>query len=104
MIFIPLQNSFICENCRLEVSPLPHGTYRNHCPSCLWSKHVDEEGPGDRSSHCLGMMRPAMLDRNSKKGWVIIHECMRCHKQSRNKCAPDDDVVSFIELNKKFDQ
>ena len=61
-------------------------------------------GPGDRASQCLGLMKPVGLDKSSKKGWILLHECVRCHKRLRNKSAPDDDIVSFVQLNKKVDQ
>jgi len=95
MIFLPRQEPFICEHCRTSVVPLKHGTYRNHCPTCLWSKHVDSEGPGDRSSTCGGMMAPVSLDFRSKKGWILIHECEKCGKRVPNKAAPDDDLTCF---------
>ncbi|MEK7218066.1 MAG: RNHCP domain-containing protein, partial [Patescibacteria group bacterium] len=43
MIFLPRQEPFTCEHCGTGVAPLPHGTSRNHCPRCLWSKHVDDQ-------------------------------------------------------------
>jgi hypothetical protein len=39
---------FTCENCGASVAPLSNGSYRNHCPACLLSKHVDIL-PGDRA-------------------------------------------------------
>jgi len=38
--FTKIDENFICENCGKEVSKLGY-TCRNHCPSCLHSKHVD---------------------------------------------------------------
>ena len=92
MIFIARQESFTCEHCNKQVEPLEHGTYRNHCPHCLWSKHVDQEGPGDRASDCGGLMRPVGQDHRSGKGWVIVHECELCKKRIVNTPAPDDDL------------
>ncbi|WP_419962425.1 RNHCP domain-containing protein [Psychrobacillus sp. BM2] len=31
-------------------------SFRNHCPFCLFSKHLDNY-PGDRSSECQDLMR-----------------------------------------------
>lgn len=95
MIFIPLQEPFICEHCEKEVTPLEHGSYRNHCPFCLYSKHVDAEGPGDRASTCGGLMQPISLDQKGNKGWIIIHGCEICGKRITNKAAPDDDLAGF---------
>lgn len=95
MIFIPRQEPFTCEHCGASVEPLEHGTCRNHCPRCLWSKHVDETGPGDRASPCGGLMEPAALDHDGKKGWMIVHRCVKCGKQMPNKAAPDDDLSAI---------
>lgn len=90
MTFIAREEPFTCEHCGASVTPLRHGTYRNHCPQCLWSKHVDDEGPGDRASLCKGMMEPVGLDQTGKKGWMAIHRCLKCGKKIPNKLAEDD--------------
>lgn len=95
MVFIPRQETFVCEKCGKHVEPLEKGSYRNHCPHCLWSKHVDHEGPGDRASLCGGLLKPTMLDQRGGKGWIIIHECVKCGKISPNKAAPDDRLDLF---------
>lgn len=95
MIFVPRQEPFVCENCGTAVDPLPRGSYRNHCPACLWSKHVDHVGPGDRASGCGGLMEAMALDQRSGRGWMVHHQCVRCGKTIVNVCAPDDDVVGL---------
>lgn len=90
MIFIAREESFTCDRCGVLVTPLLRGTYRNHCPHCLWSKHVDDAGPGDRASLCGGMMEPVGLDQSGKKGWMVIHRCEACGKEIPNILAPDD--------------
>jgi DNA-directed RNA polymerase subunit RPC12/RpoP len=92
MVFIAREEAFLCEQCGKRVEPLVHGSYRNHCPFCLFSKHVDDAGPGDRASSCGGLMAPVSMDYNGKKGWLIVHECRRCGKRIPNKTAPDDDL------------
>lgn len=92
MPFIPRQEPFVCEHCGTEVTPLLRGSYRNHCPRCLFSKHVDEVGPGDRASLCGGMMEPVGVDRKAGD-WVVVHQCEKCRKKMRNKAAPDDDLL-----------
>lgn len=89
--FIPRQEPFTCSHCGASVKPLTTGSYRNHCPRCLWSKHVDEHGPGDRASTCGGMMKPVGIDHRSAKGWMIVHRCESCGKTITNKVAEDDD-------------
>ncbi|MDR2984709.1 MAG: RNHCP domain-containing protein [Nocardiopsaceae bacterium] len=91
----------MCDNCGTPVAPLTNGSYRNHCPVCLWSKHVDLK-PGDRASDCLGLMRPERMDHRSGKGLVIIHRCLRCGFSRVNRIASDsaqpDDIGSLTDL------
>lgn len=93
--FISRQEPFVCGHCGEYVQPLAHGSYRNHCPKCLYSKHVDAAGPGDRASTCQALMAPDHLDYDGKKGWMIIHVCMKCGKTIPNKSAPDDMITEF---------
>ncbi|MEQ1849696.1 MAG: RNHCP domain-containing protein [Candidatus Peribacteraceae bacterium] len=95
MPFIPREEPFTCEYCRAAVEPLTKGTYRDHCPVCLFSKHVDRDGPGDRLSECQGMLKPVGIDQDSKKGFVILYTCKKCGKKHRNKAAPDDRLSEF---------
>lgn len=97
MVFIAREEPFTCAFCSKDVSPLERGSYRNHCPKCLRSLHVDDKGPGDRASVCKGIMHPKSLDHSSKKGWVIIHVCEKCGKRIPNKVAPDDVLEKNIE-------
>jgi transcription elongation factor Elf1 len=90
-------NAFTCLHCGAEVPPLDNGSYRNHCPYCLYSLHVDIN-PGDRANKCKGVMGPIGVDHNSKKGWVIIHQCQSCGEMRRNKAALDDRVSDDYEL------
>lgn len=91
---------FRCENCGADVKPLSNGSYRNHCPYCLYSKHVDRV-PGDRRHDCHGLMKPVDLIYNSKKGYQLVHECLRCGERRVNKVAVDtvqpDDVIGWLE-------
>ena len=89
--FIARQEPFTCEHCGAVIAPLSHGSYRNHCPRCLWSKHVDDAGPGDRASSCNALMEPIGQDYQAKKGWMIVHRCIACGKTIKNKMAPDDE-------------
>ncbi len=97
MTFIARQEPFVCGHCDKAVEPLEKGSYRNHCPFCLYSKHVDDQGPGDRASVCQGLMKPVSLDQRSGKGWMIIHECEKCGKTIPNIAADDDDLIGFSE-------
>jgi len=97
MVFIAREELFTCKHCGKTVQPIEHGSYRNHCPFCLFSKHVDKDGPGDRKSDCKSLMKPVSLDYRSNKGWIIIHECIRCSKKQPNKAAPDDYLDALHE-------
>jgi len=101
MTFIARQEPFDCEHCNAHVPNLEDGSYRNHCPFCLWSKHVDKDGPGDRLSTCQALMEPAGVDHQAKKGWMIVHRCTKCGKQITNKAACDDDTDALSQLSAK---
>ena len=50
--FNMIDEEFICENCHQKVSKLNY-TARDHCPYCIYSKHVDIL-PGDRKNTSKG--------------------------------------------------
>lgn len=97
--FIMKNESFVCMNCKKEVTKHPSWSARNHCPFCICSRHLDDKFPGDRASDCQGIMHPAWVDHRKNKGWMIIHKCEVCNKKILNKVAEDDDFLSFIEKN-----
>jgi hypothetical protein len=88
-------NGFICENCGENVYPIKKGGYRNHCPFCLFSKHVDDN-PGDRLNECNGLMEPIGIHAKSGKGYQIIHRCQKCgilkvNRVADDLCQPDNE-------------
>jgi len=89
---------FICKQCGAKVMPLTNGSYRNHCPYCLFSIHIDDT-PGDRANSCLGLLKPIGIRNHSKKGYQIIHRCMKCGEEKINRTAPDD-FEALINLQK----
>jgi DNA-directed RNA polymerase subunit RPC12/RpoP len=101
MAFLMRNEAFRCENCGKEVPLHPSGSARNHCPHCLFSKHVDAEYPGDRASDCNGAMKPADIEIRKKNGQVLVHECVRCKKRSVNKTAEDDELLPFLRERAK---
>ena len=79
--------------CGHAIEPLTTGRYRNHCPFCLHSLHVDIM-PGDRHNTCHGLMEPLKV-RSGKKGFQIVFRCKRCGTTNVNRIAehtqqPDD--------------
>ena len=99
MKLVARNESFICEHCSRSVEPIKHGTCRDHCPYCLWGKHVDDEVPGDRASSCGGLMEPAAIIPNSKKGYQIVYRCVGCGKEQPNKAAEDDTYEGMLGLS-----
>lgn len=90
---------FTCENCGAQVQG---DGYRNHCPKCLVSKHVDIH-PGDRAADCGGLMDVTDIER--KKGeWVLVQTCRLCGFVRRNKIQDDDDqsVLHKMMSKKQF--
>ena len=94
--FTKRDEEFVCENCGKKVSKLGY-TSRDHCPHCLYSKHVDNM-PGDREAECRGLLKPIQVELDSKKGYVIIYKCEKCGAIRKNKSAIDDDMDLLIQL------
>ena len=74
----------------------PGTAHRNHCPSCLWSKHVDSEVPGDREAECHARMEPISIAVRGSGEWVIIHRCLGCGELSSNRTAADDNPLLLV--------
>ena len=95
---------FVCITCKRYVTRVRFGSYRNHCPFCLSSIHVDRVIPGDRTSSCHGIMEAYKLHFHTKKGWQIVHRCIKCHVEKINKIVEidvqPDDWNKIIELSK----
>lgn len=87
--------NFVCEFCNSSV--IGDG-YTNHCPVCLYSKHVDNY-PGDRESVCQGMMKPMEVEIKNHN-LSIIHTCMKCGYQKKNKLSLDDNREVVFQLLK----
>lgn len=85
---------FTCDTCGAEV--LGSG-YTNHCPHCLFSKHVDST-PGDRQHTCQGMMQPVGV---LQEGGVesLLHRCLVCGVEKKNKIAENDSRDAIITVS-----
>ena len=99
-VFTKNDSGFICGNCGKEVPPLGYSS-RNHCPFCLYSRHLDVN-PGDRASDCGGLMRPVAVVTHPKKGFVITHKCLDCGAERNNKMQTDDDTSLLIKLTNPY--
>jgi ribosomal protein L37E len=93
MAFKRTKEDFICERCGVEV--LGNG-YTNHCPACLWSKHVDKD-PGDRGEGCQGLMEPRRVESISGR-FRIIHRCTACGFERPAPVLPQDDMDQVIAI------
>lgn len=96
--FTMIDEEFICENCGRKVPKLNY-TARDHCPFCLYSKHVDIL-PGDRSNTCQGLLKPIDVEK-FKDTYKIIYQCEKCHQQHKNIIAADDNYDEILEIMKK---
>jgi hypothetical protein len=91
-------DTFRCRTCRLDVPMHAPGTrHRNHCPNCLWSRHVDER-PGDRASPCRSAMEPLAIAVRGRGEWVLIHRCRGCDALVGNRIAGDDNPLLLVQL------
>ena len=97
--FNMIDEDFICENCQNKVNKLNY-TARDHCPICLFSKHLDIN-PGDRLNTCQGLMKPIGIEKY-KDTYKIIYKCLKCGKIHKNKIANDDNMNLIIELSKNI--
>ncbi len=94
--FQKTKEDFMCEHCGAEV--VGNG-YTNHCPECLWSKHVDIN-PGDRAEKCGGMMEPQRVE--TEKGvHILVHKCVQCGFEKRNKVVPNDNQDAVVAVAQK---
>jgi hypothetical protein len=90
--------SFRCVHCRTDVSTSAPGTlHRNHCPFCLWSRHVDDE-PGDRAADCGASMEPIAMTVRGDGEWVLIHRCSGCGVLHANRIAGDDNPLLLLRV------
>jgi DNA-directed RNA polymerase subunit RPC12/RpoP len=110
---------FRCKTCHAhvhELAALSGVQNRNHCPYCLWSRHVDLYDAGDRLSACKAPMEPIGLtikESRNKYGSIfhgelmLIHHCSECGAVSINRIAADDmldTLLGIYDLSAKMDR
>ena len=91
------KEDFICGHCGHFVRG---DGYTNHCPICLYSKHVDIN-PGDRSADCGGLMEPISLERDHGEE-RLTHRCVRCGFTRKNKVSKQDDFDALLALSRRI--
>lgn len=94
--FYMINENFICENCKKEVKKSEH-TARDHCPYCLFSKHLDIN-PGDRANNCHGLMEPIGIEK-FKNTFKINYRCLKCGQLHKNIMLDDDNMEEIIRLS-----
>lgn len=93
-----MPDTFRCKRCGLDVLTDAPGTrYRNHCPNCLWSRHLDDT-PGDRSAECGSSMEPIAISVRGDGEWVLVHRCLGCDEVHLNRIAGDDHPLLLLRL------
>lgn len=93
------EETFRCRFCKLVVGPPPSGgRQRNHCPACLYSRHVDGRHPGDRDSDCGSLMAPVGHFIRPNREYTIVHRCLGCGIHRHNRIAADDDFDLVLAL------
>lgn len=95
MTFIKKVEDFICEKCGEHTEG---DGYTNHCPKCLYSKHVDNN-PGDRQATCWGLMKPENIENNGGE-YSIVHKCTQCNHVKKNKVNKKDDFEAVLQISK----
>ena len=92
--FKKVVEDFTCGHCGAVV--IGNG-FTDHCPTCLWSKHVDVF-PGDRASTCGGMMEPVSFRVDHGES-DILNRCQVCGHEKWNVTAPEDDREKILKLS-----
>ncbi len=106
---VHLEDGFTCKHCGGFVSSavaLAGVLNRNHCPYCLWSRHLDLQRAGDRLCACKALMRPVglTLKQTGKKyggasgELMLIHACTACSGVSINRLAADDLPDALLRI------
>jgi hypothetical protein len=85
--------NFECLHCGHQVQG---NGFTNHCPQCLWSRHVDIH-PGDRAADCKGQMQPISVTRKHQQ-YVILQRCLVCGFERKQKSAAEDSFEALLAL------
>lgn len=108
--FFDINADFTCKHCGAYVSALNAASgviNRNHCPICLFSRHVDLFKAGDRLCACKGLMVPVGLtlkksrdkySPNQQGELMLVHRCQACAELSINRIAADDDPLYILAI------
>jgi hypothetical protein len=74
-------------------------TFRcRHCRLDLWSRHLDDDVPGDRAADCAGSMEPIAVCVRGDGEWALVHRCGGCDTVRLNRIAGDDNPLTLMHL------
>ncbi|MGW7519916.1 RNHCP domain-containing protein [Streptomyces sp. NPDC054796] len=91
-------NTFRCLWCGLTVTALaPDGSRRNHCPSCVHSRHVHDHVEGG-PSECGSRMTPIAIAVLRTGDWMVIHRCTRCDELTSSPVCGDDNQLILMRM------
>ena len=59
--------------------------------------------PGDRANPCGGWMEPVGAEPDPRRGYILLHRCVKCGAVRRNRAAHEaavqpDDLRKIIAL------
>jgi Zn finger protein HypA/HybF involved in hydrogenase expression len=89
------KEDFSCKKCGFFVRG---DGFTDHCPRCLWSRHVDIN-PGDRNENCRGMMEPTGAKKEGEE-YIIYYRCVECGFVQRVKKGKNDNFEEIIKISK----
>ncbi|WP_431783960.1 RNHCP domain-containing protein [Streptomyces chumphonensis] len=91
-------DTFTCAWCGLTVTTTAaDGARREHCPSCLHSRHVTDHVAGG-PSRCEGRMTPIAIAVLRTGDWHIVHRCVRCDELTAGPVQPDDNQLILMRM------
>ncbi|NGO80438.1 RNHCP domain-containing protein [Streptomyces sp. YC504] len=91
-------DTFACVRCGLTVSAqAADRTRRNHCPSCLHSRHVLDQVEGGPSA-CGSRMSPIAIAVLRTGDWTLVHRCVRCGELTSNPVCGDDNQLILMRM------
>lgn len=91
-------STFSCVWCRLTVPvAAADGGQRNHCPSCLHSRHVLDQATGGPST-CRGATSPIAIAVPRAGDWRVIHRCARCDELASDSVREDDNQLVVMRM------
>ncbi|WP_084469298.1 RNHCP domain-containing protein [Nocardiopsis trehalosi] len=90
--------TFTCVRCGLTLNEAaPDGARRDHCPSCLHSRHLTDHVDGGPSD-CGGRMVPISVAVPRGGDWRVIHRCVRCDELTSTPIRGDDNQLVLMRL------